>query len=161
MTDITPKPDTIEIERILKTTPDRAFRAWADVNERKLWDVPGDDWEIAEMEQDFREDGVERSVFGPKGQPIAESYGRFKLIEEERRIVSSGVMRALDVGRTSSVTMLTVDFTPVQGGTKLLLIDQSVYLGDGETAEMRRSGWETIVEKFVLYVGGPTDASSH
>lgn len=161
MHDKPPKPDTIAIERILKTTPDRAFRAWADVNERKLWDVPGEEWEIAEMEQDFREDGIERSVFGPKGQPIAESYGRFKLIEEGSRIVSSGVMRALDVGRVSSVTMLTVDFTPAHGGTKLLLIDQSVYLGDSETVDMRRSGWETIVEKYVLYVGGSTDAKSH
>lgn len=146
------KPDTIVIERSLKAAPEQVFKAWADIEERKLWDVPGNDWVIAEMEQDFREDGIERSRFGPAGQPIAESFGRFQLIEENSRIVSAGVMRALDEGTVSSATMLTVDFEAAEGGTKLTLIDQSVYLGEGETAEMRRSGWTSIVEKLRQYL---------
>ena len=148
----TPKPDTIVIERVLAASPSQAFGAWANVEERKLWDVPGESWVIAEMEQDFREDGIERSRFGPPGHPIAESFGRYQVIVEDTRIVSSGVMRALDEGSVSSVTMLTVNFEATQGGTKLTLIDQSVYLGDGEIAEMRRSGWESIVEKLDGYL---------
>lgn len=152
MTNQALKPDTIVIERVFTASPSQAFSAWANVEERKLWDVPGENWVIAEMEQDFREDGIERSRFGPPGNPIAESFGRYQVIVEDACIVSSGVMRALDRGVVSSATMLTVNFEPIENKTKFTLIDQSVYLGNGETAEMRRSGWESIVEKLVEYL---------
>ena len=154
MTDKTATPDTIVLERTLPVPPDRVFRAWADREERVQWDVPGGDWVIAEFEQDFRVDGIERSRFGPKDKPIAESFGRFLLIEPDRRIVSAGVMRSADTGTVSSTTMMTLDLRDDGDRTHLTLIDQSVYLGEGETADMRRSGWGAILANLEQHLTG-------
>lgn len=140
-------PDTITLTRRLAVSPERVFRAWADRDERVQWDVPGDDWVIAEFSQDFREDGVERSRFGPRDDAFAESYGRYLLIVPNRRIISAGVMRSAKSGITSSATLMTLNFQPDGDGTILTLIDQSVFLGEGETAEMREGGWVSILDK--------------
>ena len=145
-------PDTLTSERRLAAAPERVFRAWADRDERIQWDVPGNDWVIAEFRQDFREDGVEHSRFGPREDPIAESYGRYLLIVPNRRIVSAGVMRSAKSGVASSTTMMTLEFEPDGTGTLLTLIDQSVFLGEGETAEMRASGWGSILDKLERYM---------
>ena len=107
---------------------------------------------IAEFSQDFREDGVERSRFGPREDPDAESYGRYLLIVPNRRIVSAGVMRSAKNGVASSTTMMTLEFEPDGEGTLLTLIDQSVFLGEGETAEMRAGGWGSILNKLERYL---------
>ncbi len=152
MTNVKITPDTITFERKLAAAPERVFRAWADREERIQWDVPGEDWVIAEFSQDFKEDGVEQSRFGPREDPDAESYGRYLLIVPNRRIVSAGVMRSARSGVASSTTMMTLDFEPDDEGTILTLIDQSVFLGVGETAEMRASGWGSILAKLEDYL---------
>ena len=115
--------------------------------------MPGNDWVIAEFQQDFREDGIETSRFGPEGDTVAESFGRFLNIDPPHRIVSAGVMRSVRTGEVSSATMMTLHLKAEGDGTRLTLIDQSVFLGKGETADMRRHGWDEIFDKLERYVG--------
>lgn len=145
-------PDTIISKRRLEVPPDRVYRAWADEEERRQWDVPGDGWVIESFSSDFREDGIETSRFGPEGDPVAESFGRYLLIQPGQRIVSAGVMRSARTGEVSSATMLTLQFEADGDGTKLTLIDQSVYLGAGETVDMREEGWTTILDKLTAHL---------
>lgn len=147
-------PDTITLQRTLPAPPARVFKAWSSSEERMKWDFPGEDWVIADVEQDFREDGIERSRFGPKDNPDIEAYGRYQIIEPNRRIVSAGTMRSLSEGESSSATLMTLDLVANGEGTLLTLIDQSVYLGRGETAEMRRSGWGTILDRLETHLAG-------
>jgi len=147
-------PDTITLQRTLPVKPARVFKAWSNREERMKWDFPGEDWVIAEIEQDFREDGIERTRFGPKENPNIEAYGRYQIIEPDRRIISAGTMRSLSEGEPSSATLMTLDLVADGEGTLLTLIDQSVYLGRGETAEMRKSGWETILDRLETHLGG-------
>ena len=85
---------TIVVERRYDVSPARVFAAWANPAERAQWDVPGDDWEIAEHEQDFRVGGREASRFGPKGNPVYSSEGRYLDIVPNARIVSAGTMHS-------------------------------------------------------------------
>ena len=147
-------PDTIVLERRLPAPPARVFRAWSDGDEHAAWAVPGDGWVEAEREWDFREDGVQRSLFGPPGAPVAESRGRFVLIVPGRRIVSAGTMRDIARRVVSSVTMTTLDLVPDGTGTMLTLVDQSVFLGEGETAGMRRDGWRAIFDGLEGHLAG-------
>ena len=88
------KHDTIVVERNFKASPKRVFAAWADPNAHGLWKVPGDDWELAEFENDFRVGGRERSCFGPKGDPKYCSDGSYLDIVPEARIVSAAGPRS-------------------------------------------------------------------
>lgn len=150
-------PDTIKSERFLAARPQRVFQAWSDREQRLEWDVPGKNWVIAEFQQDFREDGVETSRFGPEGDPVAESFGRFLNIDPPHRIVSAGVMRSARTGEVSSATLMTLHLQAEANGTRLTLIDQSVFLGKGETADMRRHGWDAILDRLERYVGTETE----
>ncbi len=123
--------NTIKSERFLAATLERVFQAWADREQRLEWDVPGNDWVIAEFQQDFREDGIETSRFGPQGDPVAESFGQFLNIDPPRRIVSAGVMRSARTGEVSSATMMTLHLEAERDGTRLSLIDQSVFSRKG------------------------------
>jgi len=92
MTERCVQHSTIAVERRYNATPARVFTAWADPKERSQWDVPGDDWEIAECQQDFRVGGREASRFGPKGDVRYSSEGRYLDIVENARIISAGTM---------------------------------------------------------------------
>lgn len=148
------QPDTIVLTRHFPASPARVFRAWSDGNEHANWAVPGEGWVEVEREWDFREGGLQRSRFGPEGNPSMESFGRFVLIIPDRRIVSAGTMRDVARDAVSAVTMLTLDLAPDGAGTALMLIDQSVFLGEGETAEMRRGGWREILDRLDAHLNG-------
>ena len=137
--------DTIVVERRFAVAPEKVFAAWADPAQRARWHFPGDDWELASFEQDFRVGGHERSRFGPKGSPNLHDEGRFLDIEPNRRIVSAGTMHMDDV--RISTTLCTVELTPDGKGTLLKLTDQSAFLDGREKAEDRRSGWGKVFDR--------------
>jgi uncharacterized protein YndB with AHSA1/START domain len=150
MTERTVRHATIVIERSFRATPARVFAAWANPDERRHWDVPrGDDWVVAEHEQDFRVGGRERSRFGPPDDPAYLSDGIFLDIVPDRRIISAGTMH--DHGTRMTATMCTVEIYPEGESTRLLLTDQSAFFG-GETEKDRKEGWGEIVDRLSAYL---------
>src|SRR5262245_1764373 len=101
---------TLTFERAFKAPPDRVFKAWSDGPMRAKWDVPDDNWEVFEHAQDFRVGGMEKSKFGPKGDPIYMSVGWYLDIIPNRRIVSAGTMHGN--GISSSMTLCTIEIFP-------------------------------------------------
>lgn len=143
------KHDTIVLERTYNASPARVFAAWADPSARERWDVPGDGWELAEFESDFRVGGREFSRFGPKGDPRYWSEGRYLDIVQDRRIVSAGTMHN-DQTRTS-ITVATVELLPDGHGTRLILTDQSAFIG-GEDPAAREQGHGTVLANLTAYL---------
>jgi uncharacterized protein YndB with AHSA1/START domain len=143
------KHSTIVVERKLPASPVRAFAAWANPDERRMWDVPGEGWIIAEHAHDFRVGGQERTRFGPPDAPDYVSVGLFLDIERDRRIVSAGTMHFRDT-RTSS-TLCTVEFYPDGQDTQLVLTDQSAFYGE-ESPEIRQSGWGKILDRLIQFL---------
>ena len=137
--------DTIVVERRFPASPSEVFQAFADPEQRARWHFPGDDWELAEFEQDFRVGGQERSVFGPKGAPDLRDEGRFLEIVENERIVSAGTMHRADV--RISLTLCTVELAADGDGTRLKLTDQSAFLDGRERPDERRKGWGKVLER--------------
>lgn len=66
------------VERNFKASPVRVFAAWEDPDAHGRWNVPGDDCEIADYENDFRVGGLQKSRFGPKGNPKYYSEGSYR-----------------------------------------------------------------------------------
>jgi uncharacterized protein YndB with AHSA1/START domain len=145
MTEPTVQHATTVLDRTYDASPARVFAAWADPAARVQWDVPGDNWVIAEHEQDFRVGGRESSRFGPKGDAKYHSEGHYLDIVPDVRIISAGTMHE---GETRiSATLCTIELLAEAKGTRLILTDQSAFLGDREKPSDRETGWGAILDK--------------
>ncbi len=147
------QPHTVTIERVLPSPPTRIFRAFADSRQRRIWDVPEDGWIVTDHHQDFRVGGTEQRRFGPPDAATFHTFGHYLHIEVDRLIISSGVMHHNDVPITAS--LCTIDITAHPTGTRLKLIDQSLYLGT-ETPNQRRGGWTQALDRLAIYLTPPT-----
>ena len=145
MSDRTVQHSTIVLDRTYPASPKRVFAAWSDPSARAKRDVPGDDWVVAEHEQEFRVGGREATRFGPKGDEKYRSEGRYLDIVPDERIISAGTMHEGDT--RISTTLCTVELLPEGSGTRLILTDQSAFLGEREKPSDRESGWGAILDR--------------
>lgn len=137
--------ETIVVESLYDASPERVFRAWSDPAAHARWDVPGDDWQIAEFDSDFRVGGRERSRFGPPGGPLYISDGRYEDIVPNSRIVMAGTMARGETRISTSV--LTVELLPLSSQTRLILTEQAVFLDGEDRPASRKQGWTGILNK--------------
>lgn len=142
---------TIVLERRLKASPARVFKAWSDPYERRIWDVPDEGWSVTEHEQDVRIGGREHSRFGPDGDPNWMSDGRYLDIVPDRRLISAGIMH--DGEERMTATMSTIEILPDGSGSHLILTDQSAFFGQEEEAD-RREGWAHCLDNLALHLDG-------
>jgi uncharacterized protein YndB with AHSA1/START domain/DNA-binding transcriptional ArsR family regulator len=158
MSERTVKHSTIVVQRSFRASPARVFAAWANADERRRWDVPGDDWVIVEHEQDFRVGGRESSRFGPARDPAYRSEGTFLDIVPEARIITAGTMHDHDARITA--TLCTVEICPEGTGTRLFLTDQSAFFGQ-ETEADRTEGWGEILDRLSAHLEREPHAKEH
>lgn len=144
------KHDMLVLERLYQASPKRVFAAWSEPTIRKVWDVPGEGWELTELEMDFRIGGREHSRFGPPGHPRYWSEGVYLDIVPNQRIVSAGTMHDGDV-RTAA-TLGTIELFSEDGRTRLRLTDQSVFLEGREDASDRKSGYGTVLDNLAAFL---------
>jgi uncharacterized protein YndB with AHSA1/START domain len=132
---------TFAVERTYEVPPERAFAAWADPGAKARWFVdPG-----VHLELDFRVGGRERSEgAAPDGRTY--SYeALYQDIVPDRRIVYTYEM-ALE-GTRISVSLATVEFTPLdESGTHLAYTEQTVFLDGHETADSRSGGMGSLLD---------------
>lgn len=146
---------TTVVEHQFQVAAEKVFNAFADAQARVQWDLPGgDDWELAELEQDFRVGGQEHARFGPKGNTVYWSRGTYLDIVPNVRIISAGTMHEGE--KRISTTLCTVELTAQDQGTKLVLTDQSAFLDGAEAPADRKSGWGKIIERLALYLHAAT-----
>jgi uncharacterized protein YndB with AHSA1/START domain len=129
------------VERKYEALPERAFAAWADREAKARWYVDAD----AHLELDFRVGGRERSQgIAPDGR--AYSYNAlFQDIVPAERIVYTYEM-VLDETRFS-VSLATVEFTPVgDGDTHLVFTEQAAFLDGHESPARRAEGMGGLLD---------------
>ena len=98
---------------------------------------------------DFRVGGTERSRFRFKqGTPIAgmtiTNETSYQDIVPNRRIVTTSTMSLGD--KPMSVMLATVELRPTENGTDLIFTHQAVFLEAADGAEMRKHGWNKLLD---------------
>ena len=136
--------DTFVIERTYDATPDRVFAAWADPAIKSRWLAGPDDWDSGLYTLDFRVGGRERTSGGPKGQPTHYYDAEYREILTDRRIVTTYVMRKGE--ELISVSVATIEFEPVDGGTRLTMTEQGTYLDGPEAPISRLDGTNGLLD---------------
>ena len=132
---------TFVVERRYEVSPERAFAAWADPEVKARWLVDSE----ANLELDFRVGGRERhSGTAPDGN--AYSYeALYQDIVLGERIVYTYEMHL--EGTRISVSLATVEFTPVgDGGTHMVFTEQGAFLDGHEFPARRAEGMGSLLD---------------
>jgi uncharacterized protein YndB with AHSA1/START domain len=136
---------TFSIERMYDAAPARVFRAWADPAAKARWFVGPADWQLLERAIDFRVGGTER-LSGRKGSGIVSTFdGVYHDIMPDQRIIYSYDMH-LDQ-KHISVSLASVELTPVGTGTRLVFTEQAAFLDGYDDAGNREGGTRALLEK--------------
>ena len=134
---------TFALERTYPATPARVFKAFSDPAAKALWFKGPDDWD-SKSEMDFRVGGSEWSEGqipnGPKTRFDATYYD----IVQDERIVYCYEMH-LDTNKIS-VSVATIELTPVGNGTRLVLTEQGAFLDGHDDAGAREHGTNDLLD---------------
>jgi uncharacterized protein YndB with AHSA1/START domain len=151
--------DTFVIERTYPTPVSRVFAAFTTKEAKEAWgdtgdlDAPEPGTDSGDSAFDFRVGGHERFGFGYQG--VSQRYdATYYDIVPEQRIIYSYEMYA--DGVRSSVSVATIEFVPVDGGTALAWTEQGAYLNgvDGaEAPQLRRGGVGEMLDGLAKYLG--------
>lgn len=143
--------DTFVIQRSYPKPAAAVFAAFSDPAKKRRWYAEGGGHDLDAFDMDFSIGGAERLRYRLgaatpfPGTPI-ETEGRHEDIVPERRIVISSTMRF--GGRRISTAIVTFELAPDGGGTQLTLTHQAVFYEGADGPEMRRMGWEQLLNRF-------------
>ena len=149
--------NTFVIEKQFTRPAAEVFDAISDPEKARKWHSDERSSEIISYEHDFREGGFERMVYKmgaatPIPGMTLENEGRFQEIVPGERVVVASTMSL--GGRRISVTQSTFELLPEGEGTKLVFTHQGAFLPGADGPEMRRQGWETLLERVAKVVEG-------
>ena len=131
---------SFSVERTYPASPTRVFAAWATQTAKDVWFGEGDDF-LTVTDQytlDFRVGGRERLDGTLPGGRVFSYDATYHDIVEDRRIVA-----AYDVsidGQRTSVSLMTVEFVDVPGGTRVVLTEQGAFLDGLDSNAQREEG---------------------
>lgn len=137
-------PTRVVLERILPAAPGDVFAAWTTAEVLEMFMCPGD-VTVAQVEVDARVGGRFRIVMREGGRDL-DHRGVYRVLEPGRRIVFTWASAAT-AGRD---TLVTIELTPHEDGTRMLLIHEEL-LDEGAVRSHQR-GWTTIAEKLARHL---------
>ena len=141
--------NTFVIERNYPRRPEKVFAAFAQPERKRRWYAEGNH-DIQEFAMDFRVGGSEKFRYRfREGHPIAGSEianeGIYQDIVPNKRIVLTTKM-SLD-GKTTVVTLATLEFVAAGDGTDLILTHQGVFIEWADGPAMIEAGWRSLLER--------------
>ena len=138
------------LERSFACGPEKVFAALAEPEKKRRWFSDSPNHEVVEFVMDFREGGAEKMKYRFNKETrfpgvILVNAGRYEDIVEGRRVVQSSTMTI--AGRKISVSLVTYDLLPAGEGTVLRLTFQGAFFEGADGPEIRKAGWEFLVER--------------
>jgi len=142
---------TFTLERSYPVPPARVFAAWADPAAKAHWFTPNPDFG---HELDFRVGGREVATGTPEGGPVMTFETLYRDIVPDERIVYTSTLSAGEELMTVSLT--TVEFSPAEDGTRLILTEQGAFLDGREEPQWCERGTADQLEALAaeLKAGG-------
>jgi uncharacterized protein YndB with AHSA1/START domain len=145
-------------ERVFPASPARVFHALTNLEAKAKWFSGGDEQEILERTMDVRPGGRER-LLGLWRNGTTSCFDAFYFdVIPNRRLVYAYEMHLSGV--KISVSLATLELSPAQGGTKLVLTEQGSFLDGYEDNGSREEGTNFLLDKLGASLGGPAPVTS-
>jgi len=143
--------DTFVLERTYPAPVERVFAFLSDPQKKRQWYGRSEPSAEASLEMDFREGGIERSRYRmdertPFPGAVLANEGVYQDIVPGQRVVLATSMTL--AGRRISCSLITVELAKADGGTKMTFTHQAVFLEGADGPEMRKGGWERLLDLF-------------
>jgi len=144
---------TFTLERTYPFDRATVFGAWATRNAKTQWFGEGDDFlaQTERYELDFRVGGRELLEGRlPSGRHFVYD-STYRDIVDDRRIIAA--YDCLVDDRRISVSIMTIEFLDMAGGTKLLLTEQGAFLDGFDSNEDRIEGASDMLDQLTRFLG--------
>jgi len=133
-------------------TPQRVFDAFATEAAKAAWfAAPEGQWEHVEREFDFRVGGRERL----KGRWVSGAVSFFDALYFDI-VPGARIVYAYDMwrdGKKLSVSLATLEFEAVAGGTRFKLCEQGAFLDGYDDAGSREHGTNELIDRMGATLG--------
>ena len=146
---------TFTLERRYPAAPARVFAAFAEKSEKRRWYVDNKQMVAEEFEMDFRVGGrdVLRYRFGDKGPfpgvPLIFNTVYLDIVPNQRLVYAY----SLTIGEAIvSASLVTFEFLAAGRETQVLFTEQGAYGEGSGGADMRKEGWNTLLDKLAGHV---------
>jgi uncharacterized protein YndB with AHSA1/START domain len=148
MSNVMSEPLRLRLERSVRATPERCFRAWTTPDELRRWSAP-EGLEIGEGAMDLRVGGAWRVVMeGPDGARH-EAFGTYLEITPPTRLVYTHAWRQAE--GSSPETRVTVEFLPDCDRTRVVLTQ--VGFGSAGSRDGHETGWSSTLDQLERMLG--------
>jgi uncharacterized protein YndB with AHSA1/START domain len=128
-----------------QVTPQRVFEAFATAAGKEAWFFGPGDWQIVQREFDFRPGGRERlKGRWSSGHESFFDAVYFDIVAGERIVYAYDMWHE---GRKLSVSLATLEFHAVAGGTRFRLCEQGAFLDGYDDAGSREHGTNQLIDR--------------
>ncbi|GAA2040469.1 SRPBCC family protein [Catenulispora yoronensis] len=143
---------TFVLEHTYPVSPERVFAAWASKQAKTPWFValPEGASVVEPLDLDFRVGGKERLAVSMADGVEIVYEGCYQDIVSDRRIVATTQMYLNR--KPMSVTVATIELTPIEDGTRLVLTEQGAYLDGLDEPKYREAGTRDQLASLARYL---------
>ena len=145
MTSSTPvSQTTLQIRRTFQAHRDRAFRAWTDPEELKIWWGDGDGFSGAIAEVDLRPGGSYRlGMRPPEGDAVYVCSGTYREVRAPEKLVYTWAWELPTP--FDGETLVTVEFIDRDGATEVVLTHE--LFSSQEARDEHEKGWNGVLDQ--------------
>jgi uncharacterized protein YndB with AHSA1/START domain len=146
-----PHHETLVIERNLRATPDRIFRAYLDKEARQIWSAPSETAAVEIVTSDVRRGGLETTRCGTKGNLEYRTEVTYHEVLTNELICFSETL--LEGDNVLMVALITFELRPVRAQeTLLVLTDQITSFVGPDGVDGHRKGFSDALENLAATV---------
>lgn len=136
---------TFTIERSFAHPVRRVYTAFADAEAKRAWFVGPDGFESTDHQLDFRVGGTEHlQTSMPDGQVVTFDAQYRDMVEDVRIIYAYDMTIG---GSRISVSIASLEFHAVDGGTRLVVTEHGIYLDGLDQAGDRERGTRELLDQ--------------
>lgn len=141
--------DTFVLERDYPKTPAAVFAALSEPALKRRWFADSPNHDIQDFTMDFRVGGRENLSYRFTGEApikgmILTNDTVFQDIVPDQRVVTTSVMTLGNKRITAA--LMTFELRATATGTRLTCTHQAVYFEGADGPQMRRGGWEFLLD---------------